>query len=153
LRRKDKEITDKKEIERIIRKAEFCRIALADGDTPYIVPMVYGYEDGTIYLHSANEGKKIEILKKNNIVCFEVELNPQLLKRPVACSWSVKYESVIATGRASFITNEEEKRSALACIMRHYSSNEHFDFPKEMLKATTLIKIEIQEIHGKRSLD
>ena len=65
MRRKDKEITDIKSIEKIIHKAKVCRLALSLDDTPYVVPVCFGYSAETIYFHSAKEGKKIDIIKKN----------------------------------------------------------------------------------------
>ena len=72
MRRKDKEITDIKEIEEIIKKADCCRIALVDNDEPYIVPVNFGYERNTLYFHGALEGRKAEIIRKNNNICFEL---------------------------------------------------------------------------------
>ena len=65
MRRKDKEITDIESIEKIIHKAKVCRLALSLDDTPYVVPVCFGYSAETIYFHSAKEGKKIDIIKKN----------------------------------------------------------------------------------------
>ena len=62
MRRKDKEIKDKKEIESIIKRAKVCRIALSDNNMPYIIPVNYGYKNNCIYIHSASEGKKIDII-------------------------------------------------------------------------------------------
>ena len=65
MRRKDKEITDIKSIEKIIQKSKVCRLGLSLNDTPYIVPVCFGYRAKTLYFHSAQEGKKIDIIKKN----------------------------------------------------------------------------------------
>ena len=74
MRRTDREITDLIEIESILNDAIVCRIGLADGGEPYIVPVCFGYLDGTIYLHSAMAGKKIcDDLKKIPRCCFEVD--------------------------------------------------------------------------------
>ena len=59
MRRKDREITDRAEIEAILNEAMVCRIGLADDGEPYVVPVSFGYEDGSVYIHSAPEGKKI----------------------------------------------------------------------------------------------
>ena len=73
MRRNEREITDPKIIEEIIHQATICRIALYDADYPYIVPLNYGYESGALYFHSAKEGKKIDLIRKNSRVCFEIE--------------------------------------------------------------------------------
>jgi nitroimidazol reductase NimA-like FMN-containing flavoprotein (pyridoxamine 5'-phosphate oxidase superfamily) len=62
MRREDREITDCREIESILHNALVCRIGLAGGDEPYIVPCCFGYGDRAIYLHSAPAGKKISML-------------------------------------------------------------------------------------------
>ena len=59
MRRKEKEITDIKSIEEIINKAKVCRLALSLDDTPYVVPVCFGYNGETIYIHSAKEGQNI----------------------------------------------------------------------------------------------
>jgi len=79
MRRKDREITDNSEIEKIIGKAICCRIGLVDNDEPYIVPVCFGYERNTIYFHSALEGRKVELIKKNNKVCFEIDTDLEIL--------------------------------------------------------------------------
>ena len=71
MRRKDKEIKDKEVIESIIKRATVCRIALSENNVPYIVPLSFGYKDNCLYFHSAPEGRKIDIIKQNNNVCFE----------------------------------------------------------------------------------
>ena len=63
MRRKDKEIKDKAEIESIIKRATVCRIGLSENNVAYIVPMNFGYKDNSLYFHSAPMGKKIEIIK------------------------------------------------------------------------------------------
>lgn len=61
MRRKEKEITDKSEIEAVIHNSVVCRIGLVDDNIPYIVPLCFGYRDNTIYVHVSLEGKKINI--------------------------------------------------------------------------------------------
>ena len=89
MHRKDKEITDIKSIEKIIKKAKVCRLALSLNDTPYIVPICFGYRAETIYFHSAKKGKKIDIIKKNNKVCFEFDIDHELVKSENACKWPI----------------------------------------------------------------
>ncbi len=59
MRRKDKEIKDEKEIESVISKCDVCRIALCENNSPYVVPVCFGYRDNCLYFHSASYGKKI----------------------------------------------------------------------------------------------
>jgi len=66
LRRKEKEITNRNEIEEILTHNTICRIALSDNNIPYLIPMNYGYKENKIFLHSAGTGKKIEIIYQTN---------------------------------------------------------------------------------------
>lgn len=60
--------TDKELIEATIKKCDICYVGLADTDgTPYVLPMNFGYRDGVIYLHSAQEGRSISILERNRV--------------------------------------------------------------------------------------
>jgi hypothetical protein len=150
MRRKDKEITDKSEIESIISRAMVCHLALADQNHPYVVPLCFGYKENTLYLHSAGKGKKIDILKKNNMVCFEFDVDYETIKADKACSWSMTYKSVIGFGRASFVEDFESKCHALDIIMLQYGG-ESFEYPAEKVKNTLIIKIEIEHMTGKQS--
>jgi len=71
MRRSEREIKDTGEIEAVIRQAQVCRVAFAAGDSPYIVPVSFGYQDSCLYFHSAPEGRKMDILRLNPRVCFE----------------------------------------------------------------------------------
>ncbi len=83
MRKANQEITDPEIIEEILGGAEICRIAMADGDVPYLLPFNYGYRDRCIYIHSAPSGKKIDLLKKNGSVCFEVEQMARIIPREI----------------------------------------------------------------------
>jgi nitroimidazol reductase NimA-like FMN-containing flavoprotein (pyridoxamine 5'-phosphate oxidase superfamily) len=150
LRRKDKEITDRSEIESIIRKALVCRLGLTDNGTPHIVPLCFGYKDNRLYFHSAGVGRKIEILKRNNRVCFEFDDNLEVQAAKAACDWGMQYRSVIGYGRASFIEDPQEKRAALDVIMAQYADGA-FEYSEKALGEALVIKVEIESMTGKKS--
>jgi uncharacterized protein len=150
MRRSEKEITDKLAIEKIINASLVCRLALSDGNQPYIVPLCFGYQDRTLYFHSALEGKKIDILKKNNRTCFEFDVNSEIIKAEKACKWGMKYQSVIGFGKAVLVENIAEKKKALNIIMNHYSDRD-FQFTDKAIKKIAVIKIEIEGMTGKHS--
>lgn len=74
--RKDKEITGPKIIEDLLRTADIVRIAMIDGDEPYLVPLNYGYQNNALYIHCAKEGRKINIIKKNLEYVLRSRENP-----------------------------------------------------------------------------
>lgn len=150
MRRKDKEIKDKEVIETILQQAAVCRIAMCDGDVPYVVPMSFGYEEGCLHLHSASEGKKIDILKCNPAVSFEIDIGQELVGNENPCKTSLKYRSVIGYGKAVFVEDREEKKRSLDAIVRHYSG-ETYAYPEESLNEVTIIRIHIESMTGKQS--
>ena len=151
MRRKEKEITDKKEIQAIIRKSQICRLGLADDGVPYIVPLCFGYRDNTLYFHSAREGRKIEMLKLNPQVCFEFDVDTQIHDGETACGWGMNYRSVIGYGTASLIDDPADKRKALDIIMRQYAEEGEFTYSDKILEKTLVIKVEIRSMAGKKS--
>ena len=150
MRRKEKEIIDKSQIESIIRKSMVCRLGLADNGTPYVVPLCFGYDNGALFFHSAKEGRKIEILKKNNQVCFEFDIAPEVKAGKTACAWGMKYRSVIGFGKASFIEDPAERRKALDVIMRQYADGD-FEYSDKSFEKALMIKVEIESMTGKKS--
>ncbi len=150
MRREDKEIKDIKEIESIIKKSNVCRIALSENNSPYIVPVCFGYKDNCLYFHSANAGKKIDIIRENNKICFEFDNYSGLMLSENPCDWDIKYLSVIGYGKASIIDDFDEKIKALNIITEHYSDSS-YEFQQKFIDAVTIIKVEIENITGKRS--
>lgn len=151
MRKAQREIKDPKEIRAILAEAQVCRIGMCDGREPYVVPMNYGLGEGCLYLHCAREGRKIDILKANDRVCFEVDLLRQIKQAATGCGWTARFESVIGTGRAVFVEDLEEKRRGLDRIMVHYAGEAGpFDYPPENLERTLVIRIDIESLTGKR---
>jgi len=150
MRRNDKEIKDKREIESIMKRATVCRIGLSENNVPYIVPMNYGYTDNRLYLHSAREGKKIDIIKQNNNVCFELDIDHELVKSATPCQWTMKYRSIIGFGKAFLINDFKEKKAALNIIRKHYSAAP-CQFTARKLENLAIIKVEIGNMTGKIS--
>ena len=150
MRRKEKEITEKAAIEAIIKKSLVCRLALSDNNSPYIVPLCFGYKDKVLYFHGSQKGKKIDIIKKNQKVCFEFDTNTEIVKAEDACRWSMRYRSVIGFGKAVLLEDLDEKRKALNIIMSQYSDGT-FQFDDAILKKTGVIKVEIESMTGKQS--
>ncbi|MCP3944076.1 MAG: pyridoxamine 5'-phosphate oxidase family protein [Desulfobacteraceae bacterium] len=141
---------EKSAIEAVIYKSMVCRIGLSENNIPYIVPLCFGYQDNTIYVHGSLKGKKIDILKKNQIVCFEFDTNTEILPGEKPCEWSMKYQSVVGFGKALFLEKIEDKKKALNIIMKQYSDSP-FSFSQKAITGTAVIKIEIESMTGKQS--
>jgi len=150
LRLKHKEITDKAEIEDIIRRSGVCRIAMCSGGEPYVVPMNFGYRDNTLYLHSFRQGMKIDCLRENNSVCVEFDVDAVPWPADKICEWGFRYRSVIAFGKAEFIEDRGEKRRAFDVIIEHYTDMEYTIEDKD-LDSTLIIKIDLEHVTGKKA--
>ncbi len=150
MRRKDKEITDRRQIEAVIEDAAVCRLAMADEAGPYLVPLCFGFGDNTLYFHSAGDGRKLGILRKNPRVCFELDGDTAVRTGEKACDFSMHYRSVIGFGRVVFVETAAAKREALDIIMRHYAPGS-FDYPAKTLERITVFKVEIDTMTGKAS--
>jgi uncharacterized protein len=150
MRRKDKEITSKKEIEKVIRSSLVCRLAMADHDQPYIVPLCFGLAKNALYFHCAPEGRKLEILRNNPSVCFEFDSGVQLVPGKKPCDIGMKYKSVIGSGIASVVSNEAERKRGLRAVVRQYSKTSGAFSPQKLAR-TLILKVDILEMTGKSS--
>lgn len=151
MRRKEKEITVRKDIEQIFTEAHVCRLGMFDGEMPYIVPMNFGYRDDILYFHSALSGRKIDILNKNPNVCFEIDIPGEVIKSKAACSWSMSYRSIVGEGKVQFIKDNREKIDAFDIIMNQYSENNNWEFNQKMIDKTLVFKVKIDSISSKKS--
>lgn len=151
MRRKEKEVLDKEVINKVLESEIMCRVALCDGDTPYVVPMNYAYKDNCIYLHSAIAGRKIDVLSRNNKVCIEVDSKAEIIPAKVACGWTCHFISVIAFGTAELVESREEKIEGLNILMEKYSGVGSHEYNDRALDKVGVIKVTLNEITGKRS--
>jgi nitroimidazol reductase NimA-like FMN-containing flavoprotein (pyridoxamine 5'-phosphate oxidase superfamily) len=149
MRRNEREISGFIEINEIISKADVCRISLAKGNIPYIVAMNFG-DKGRLYFHCANEGRKLVMIRRNNFVCFQMDTDHQIYKGEKGCDWGMKYSSVVGYGSISIVTEPNEKKAGLNCIMSHYGGKSEFTYDEKVLARTTILSLEIKEMTGKK---
>jgi uncharacterized protein len=150
MRREEREVKNQAEILAIMTEALVCRIGLSDKGMPYIVPMNFGLGENCIYLHCAKEGRKLDIIRENAKVCFEMDLLREIKQGPTTCNWGACYESVIGFGRAILVENLSEKRDALDRIMDHYGARPTFPYADDIIAKTEVVKIDIESVTGKR---
>jgi nitroimidazol reductase NimA-like FMN-containing flavoprotein (pyridoxamine 5'-phosphate oxidase superfamily) len=150
MRRSEKEITDRAEIGAIIRGAKVCRLGLCDDGEPYIVPMCFGYDGEYLYFHSAVEGRKLDILRRQPRVCIEIDEMLAMVEADSACRWSMSYRSVMGLGTVEFLENLAAKRAGLAVVMAQYATGE-FTFPDQAVDRVCVFRVRVDELTGKRS--
>lgn len=149
MRRKDREITDRTEIDEIIKATNLMHIALVDGDMPFLVPVFYAFDGTALYFHSAQVGSKIEILKRNNNVCFEISIDNGFIESEEPCDFEAKHRTVIGIGKAVFVEDTADKIKALDLIVAHFTEKK-FEYPKTNLDRTAVIRIDIVSVKGKK---
>jgi uncharacterized protein len=149
MRREDREITDRAEIDAILRAGHLMHLALCDQNVPFLVPVFYAYDGTALYFHSAKRGSKIEILKHNNRVCFEISEALGVIPSDQACNFEARHQTVIGHGLASFIEESAEKTAVLDRIVAQFTSAT-FSYPEANLRATAVIRIDITSLKGKR---
>jgi len=151
MRKARQEITDQLTLEEILQGAIICRMAMMDGDLPYIIPFNYGYSDGALYIHSAPEGKKIDLLRLNPEVCFEVEDEMEITKGGLACDWSTRYRSVVGYGKVEILSDEASKQLGLEVIMAQHGAPELREFNPKNINRMVILKLTITSMTGKQS--
>jgi uncharacterized protein len=150
MRRKEKEIAHKGILEEVLHKAPICHLAMSDNDQPYVIPLNFGYEDNVLYFHCAGEGKKLDILRKNNRICFEIDVDHELVKGETACEWGMRGRSIVGFGKAILINDTAGKRKAFDIIMKHYGAPEPYSYKEKGFEKALIIKVEIESMTGKK---
>lgn len=152
MRRKDREIKDFDEMLKIIKKCDSCVVALNDDGFPYIVPLNFGMavKDGQLYLyfHCAAEGTKLDLIRKDNRVTFEMDCEHNFILYEERMSCTMGYASVIGHGLMEIVP-EEEKLEALKILMRQYHA-EDFKFNTAPVNVTTVLRMKVLDMTGKR---
>jgi uncharacterized protein len=152
MRRNDKEITSPGIIENILKTAEICRLGLVDNNEAYIVPVNFAYHDGSIYIHSAGMGRKIEILQQNNQVAFELEGEASIQTGPKPCNWTTRYRSIMGKGKITIETDPDQKKQALDLIMKKYGwGNEELVYDDALISRVCILDLRIESLSGKQS--
>lgn len=153
MRQKQREITDFAEIIEVIKHCDVCRLALNDESYPYILPLNFGMdivnEKLILYFHSALEGHKVDLIRKDNRASFEMDCKHQLQYMEEKGYCTMTYESVIGTGQIR-ILEEDEKMDALKKIMSHYHTGKDAYFNTTAIPRTLVYVLEVETITGKR---
>jgi uncharacterized protein len=151
MRRNNRQITDPALLEEILRRGQVLRLAMCRDNQPYLLPLNYGYTPGRIYLHTGRQGLKLEYLRANPRVCFEVSVDVELQPAPAACAWNCHYLCVLGFGRAVEVSDEDERRLGLLAVTAQYAGPGPHQLRAESLEKACLLRIDIEELSGKRN--
>ncbi|MBQ4577008.1 MAG: pyridoxamine 5'-phosphate oxidase family protein [Firmicutes bacterium] len=151
--KRERQVTDREEILKILDKCKILHLGLVDGDEPYVVPMNYGYvmegEQLTLYMHGATKGYKLDLMRKNPKVFFEMECDVQGFEGEIACQYGTVYQSIMGRGKAIIIEEPQEKIETMKLFMKSQTGRD-FEFSEKMVSAVVMIRIDVSEYTAKR---
>ena len=145
-------ITEEKQILDILDSAKILHLGLAVDNEPYVVPMNYGYtfEDGklVVYLHSALQGKKLDMIRANPRVFFEMDCDRLPFEGKVPCQYGISYSSVMGRGSARIVEDVEEKMRAMSILMKTQTGKD-FEINERLVSIVSVIRIDVSEYTAK----
>lgn len=145
-------VTDERNLIDIIKKSITCYVSMVDEHGfPYVLPFNFGFKNNFIFLHSGNEGRKIDILRKKPNVCIAFSNSEELAYQDenVACSHFMKYRSVLVYGKVKFIKNKEDKIEGMNIVMKQYTGREDYRYSDPAINNVLVFSVEIEKMTGK----
>ena len=150
--KRERQITDENRILDILNTAKVLHLGMAVDNEPYVVPMNYGYtmENGklVVYLHSAVRGKKLDMIRANPKVFFEMDCDLTPFEGSLPCQYGLSYSSVMGLGQAKIIEDVEEKKKALSILMKTQTDKD-FSFTDKLVSIVAVIRIDVTEYTAK----
>ena len=145
-------ITDEAQIQGILDSAKVLRLGIAVDNVPYIYPMNYGYtlEDGklTLFLHSAVKGDKLDLLRQNPEVCFELDCDYRPFEGALPCQYGLGYSAVSGRGRVTIVEDVQEKMEAMSILMKTQTGKD-FQFNERLVSIVSVIRLDVTEFSAK----
>ena len=150
--KRERQVTDPEQILHILETGKVLHLGLAVDNEPYVVPMNYGHimEDGklTIYLHSATKGKKLDMIRENSRVFFEIDCDRMPFEGQLPCQYGMVYSSIMGRGTAHIVEDVEEKKMAMAMLMKTQTGKD-FTFEDRLVSIVAVIRIDVAEYTAK----
>ena len=150
--KRERQITDQKQILHILDTAKVLYLGLCANNEPYVVPMNYGHclEDGrlVLYLHSAVKGKKLDMIRENPRVFFEMDCDLVPFESKLPCQYGLAYSSVLGRGTATIVEDVEEKKRAMSLLMKTQTEKD-FQFEDRLVSIVAVIRIDVSEYTAK----
>jgi len=157
MRRHKRQIHDRQHLAAILNACEYGHLALCDGNEPYVVALNYTWveENGrdVFFFHSAPAGRKIDCLRANPRGCFMVETGVKLIvpTPPDNCLWTTHFQSVVACGNISIISDQAEQEAALKVFMRRFAPDvADFAYPPHLIGKMVMLKMIVDDLKGKQ---
>jgi nitroimidazol reductase NimA-like FMN-containing flavoprotein (pyridoxamine 5'-phosphate oxidase superfamily) len=151
MRRQDKEMRDPALIRATLEEALVCRVAMVDGDRPYLLPFSFVVEGDNLYVHCAAHGRKLDVLRRNPHVCVEVDADVAVVPARGSCDVGLRFRSVLGFGDVTFIEDPAEKTRVLRLFILKYTPKGSMEMPPHEIAKTVLFRVALERLTGKRS--
>ena len=150
--KRERQVTDRDQILHILDTGKVLHLGLAVDNEPYVVPMNYGYimegEKLVVYLHSAVQGKKLDMIRANPNVFFEIDCDLMPFEGKVPCQYGLVYSSIMGRGKATLVEDVEEKKQAMTLLMKTQTGKD-FTFEDRLVSIVAVIRIDVTEYTAK----
>jgi nitroimidazol reductase NimA-like FMN-containing flavoprotein (pyridoxamine 5'-phosphate oxidase superfamily) len=147
MRRTDRLVTDRAAIDDVLRRADVLHLAMAGEGGPYVVPVNFGYDGERIWVHCAEEGRKLDLIAADPRVCFEACVDVRIVPGK-QCGWGARFRSVVGFGTATLVDDPAEKASGLGVLIEHYSGRPE-TVPSAKAIGVAVLRIDIESMTGK----
>ena len=143
-------ITDRTEIDAILKQCKTCYVAMSVDDVPYVLPMNFAMYGEQVILHSAQQGRMWETISKNPKVCINWTLGEKIAYQDiqVGCSYRVQSKSVMVEGTAEIVNDFDEKVRIMEQFMTQYSDLP-FKFSAPSIRNVGIILVNIDKLSAK----
>ncbi len=148
MRRHDREISDSAFYDHVFKTAEHMVVAMQNNDSIYCLPFNFARDGNRIYIHSAREGTKLDCIRNNGNVSFNLICDTRIIPEEA----TTRYKSICGQGQAAIISDREEKRSALDLLAKRYGAKCHVPARDSDIDRVAIIRIDITEMTGKQSV-
>ncbi len=140
--------------EKLLKGEKIGRLGMHGDQYPYVIPLCYTYHDGAIYFHARKKGQKLDYIRNNNRVCFQVDKVNTLRTASSPCDYSLKYTSVILFGLAEEVQDFNEKAEVLDLLTAAFSNGQPTTpIEKHEIDNVAVIKISVDNMMVKVNTD
>ncbi len=129
------------DMEKMLSTVSHGRLGLCADNEPYVVPVAFGYINGKIYLHGAKTGKRVDYVKRNPRVCFEVD----------SYNKDGSWRSVIAYGIATLSEKTEMKLKCMNALAQKWPGSRRVDYATVEKMDICVCEIDIEQMTGRTS--
>jgi uncharacterized protein len=146
-------VYDRETVYRILDEGFLCHVGFVSNGQPFVIPTSYGRKDANLYLHGSAASRMLRNLQKEGVpVCITVTLLDGLVLARSVFNHSMNYRSVVVLGRATLVSDPDEKLAALRVLSEHILPGRWDDSrqPNEReLKQTSVLRVPIEEFSAK----